>query len=117
TSRSGSYTRPVTRRPTRFAAVDRPKSWPRLRGGPRPERLDASLETLKGVGPQIQRKLAKLGLETVGDLLQHRPFRYEAAVPARPPARATRALRVRRPHLRPERRRGHRRLRARLPVE
>jgi ATP-dependent DNA helicase RecG len=35
------------------------------------------------VGPQVKRKLAKLGLETVQDLLEHRPRRYEAAVPER----------------------------------
>jgi ATP-dependent DNA helicase RecG len=73
----------VTRRPTGFAVLDRPESWPAPRGRPRPERLQAPLETLKGVGPQIRRKLARLGLETVGDLLEHRPFRYEAAVPER----------------------------------
>ncbi len=39
------------------------------------------METLPGVGPALAKKLAKLGLRTVGDLLEHRPRRYEAAVP------------------------------------
>src|SRR2546429_5307421 len=30
-------------------------------------------DTLPGVGPTVKRKLAKLGLETVRDLLEHRP--------------------------------------------
>lgn len=41
-------------------------------------RLDAttSLQFLKGVGPARARSLARLGLETVGDLLAHYPRRY-----------------------------------------
>jgi ATP-dependent DNA helicase RecG len=35
------------------------------------------------VGPQITRRLAKLGLRSVGDLLAHRPRRYEPAAPER----------------------------------
>jgi len=31
------------------------------------------------VGPAVTKKLAKLGLRTIGDLLAHRPHRYEAA--------------------------------------
>ena len=46
---------------------------------PRPERLEASVETLDGVGPTIARRLKRIGLETVGDLLWQRPRRYEAA--------------------------------------
>jgi ATP-dependent DNA helicase RecG len=63
--------------------VDREPDWARPRGFPRPQRLDASLETLRGVGPRVQRKLARLGLETVRDLLEHAPRRYEPAVPDR----------------------------------
>jgi ATP-dependent DNA helicase RecG len=44
---------------------------------PRPDRLELGLDTLPGVGPTIQRKLAKLGLTSVRDVLEHRPRRYE----------------------------------------
>jgi ATP-dependent DNA helicase RecG len=68
-----------TRRQTVFAGVDRPSTWPPTRGRPRPERLDGALETLPGVGAALKRKLARLGLETVRDVLEHRPRRYESA--------------------------------------
>ena len=55
--------------------------WPRPRAFPRPERLERGVESLAGVGPALTKKLAKLGLHTIGDLLSHRPFRYEAAAP------------------------------------
>ena len=71
----------VTRRQTVFAGLDRPPAWPATRGRPQPRRLEAALDTLPGVGPTLKRRLAKLGLETVRDLLEHRPRRYEAAVP------------------------------------
>jgi ATP-dependent DNA helicase RecG len=45
----------------------------------RPERLEAPLDSLPGVGQTMKRKLAGLGLVVVGDLLEHRPFRYESA--------------------------------------
>jgi ATP-dependent DNA helicase RecG len=61
--------------------VDPPRAWPRPRTAPRPERWAESVERLPGVGPTLRRKLAKLGLATVGDLFAHRPFRYEQAVP------------------------------------
>ena len=67
------------RRQTGFASLDQPRAWPATRGRPRPERLRAELDTLHGVGVTVKRKLAKLGLETIGDLLEHRPRRYEAA--------------------------------------
>jgi len=69
------------RRLTGFASLDQPPAWPATRGRPQPHRLDALLDTLPGVGPTVKRKLAKLGLETVRDLLEHRPRRYEAAAP------------------------------------
>ncbi len=50
---------------------------------PRFADLDRPLDVLPGVGPTVSRKLAKLGLRTVRDLLEHRPHRYEAAVPKR----------------------------------
>ncbi len=67
------------RRQTAFAGLDPPEVWPRLPRAPRPERLELGLDTLPGVGPTIQRKLAKLGLTTVRDVLEHRPRRYETA--------------------------------------
>ena len=70
-----------TRLPTGFASLDRPDSWPPPRGRARPERLLAGVETLPGVGPALKRKLAALGLRTVGDVLLHRPRRYEPAAP------------------------------------
>ena len=67
-------------RPTGFATVDRPEAWPRLRGAPRPERLEAPLDSLPGVGPRLAGRLRKLGLGTVGDLLEHRPRDYQRSV-------------------------------------
>jgi ATP-dependent DNA helicase RecG len=69
--------------PHGFAGVDRPRSWPPPRGRPRPEELERPLDSLKGVGPVIVKRLAKLGLRRIGDLLLHRPRRYESAVPER----------------------------------
>ena len=66
-----------------FAGAEPPAAWPRLRGTPRPERAEQAVSTLQGVGPAQEKKLAKLGLRTVRDLLEHRPHRYEAAVPER----------------------------------
>jgi ATP-dependent DNA helicase RecG len=67
-------------RPTGFASVDRPEVWPRLRGEPRSERLEAPLDSLPGIGPRIASRLRKLGLGTVRDLLEHRPRDYQRAV-------------------------------------
>src|SRR2546423_12778996 len=63
-----------------FAGADPPERWPPTRGRPRPEELDRSLDTLPGVGPSQRGKLAKLGLRTVRDLLEHRPRDYQQAV-------------------------------------
>ena len=41
------------------------------------------MASLSGVGPALEQKLAKLGLRRIRDLLEHRPHRYEAAVPER----------------------------------
>jgi ATP-dependent DNA helicase RecG len=68
-----------TRRQTVFAGLDQPGSWPRTPRAPRPDRLELGLETLPGVGATLRRKLASLGLETVRDVLEHRPRRYESA--------------------------------------
>jgi ATP-dependent DNA helicase RecG len=67
-------------RPTGFATVNRPATWPRLRGEPRPERLAAPLDSLQGIGPRIAGRLRKLGLVTVRDLLEHRPRDYQRSV-------------------------------------
>ncbi len=67
-------------RPTGFSSLDRPEVWPRLRGEPRPERLEAPLDSLPGIGPRIAGRLRKLGLDTVLDLLEHRPRDYQRAV-------------------------------------
>ena len=68
---------------TAFAGRDAPERWPRTRSAPRPELLGAAVETLHGVGPTLARRLARLGLSTVGDLLWQRPRRYEEPAPAR----------------------------------
>jgi ATP-dependent DNA helicase RecG len=73
----------VTRLPAGFAGVDPPSVWGPTRTTPRPEALRASVETLPGVGPAARTKLAGLGLVTVGDVLAHRPRRYEAPAPRR----------------------------------
>ncbi|MGB2952408.1 MAG: OB-fold nucleic acid binding domain-containing protein, partial [Gaiellaceae bacterium] len=69
----------MSRLPTVFAGLDRPEGWPRTRGI-RPAGLERSVETLAGVGPALRQKLAKLGLRTVRDLLEHRPRGYQRAV-------------------------------------
>ena len=66
--------------PVGFAGKD-DGEWPRPRAFPRPEALERPVDVLPGVGPSVKQKLAKLGLERVGDLLRHRPFRYEQPVP------------------------------------
>ena len=60
-----------------FGGVDTPASWPRPRSAPRPEQLARGVDLLPGVGPAVRARLAKLGLRSVGDLLGHRPRRYE----------------------------------------
>ena len=54
-----------------------------LPGTPRPERLELAIDVLPGVGPTVKKRLAKLGLKTVGDALTYRPHRYEPAAPER----------------------------------
>jgi ATP-dependent DNA helicase RecG len=53
------------------------------RARPRPERLDEGVRTLPGVGPALEKRLAKLGIRRVRDVLTHRPRRYEEPVPER----------------------------------
>jgi ATP-dependent DNA helicase RecG len=54
-----------------------------LPGTARPERLELPIDTLSGVGPTVKKRLAKLGLRTVGDALAYCPHRYEPAAPER----------------------------------
>jgi ATP-dependent DNA helicase RecG len=68
--------------PLGFAGADA-DGWPRLRSFPRAEALERPVDALPGVGPAVTKRLRKLGLETIGDLLTHRPFRYEEPVPER----------------------------------
>jgi len=94
-----------------FAGAEAPERWPPTRGRPRPEGLNRSLDTLPGVGPSQRGKLAKLGLRTVRDLLEHRPRDYQQAVGETPISNlfgeeeAVIAGEVRRVSIRPTRRR------------
>src|SRR6266536_1245677 len=94
-----------------FAGAEAPERWPPTRGRPRPEELNRSLDTLPGVGPSQRGKLAKLGLRTVRDLLEHRPRDYQQAVGETPISNlfgeeeAVIAGEVRRVSIRPTRRR------------
>ena len=45
-----------------------------LRSLPKPSLLDRPLDSLEGVGRATARTAARLGLETLGDLLEHLPF-------------------------------------------
>jgi ATP-dependent DNA helicase RecG len=69
----------ATRRQTAFAGLDPPGAWPPTPRALRPERLELGLDSLPGVAATTQRKLGRLGLSTVRDLLEHRPRRYETA--------------------------------------
>lgn len=67
---SGPATKPAASPPPA------PKSTAASPRPPEPAGLDAPLTSLPGVGPTLARHLARLGLERVGDLLWHLPFRY-----------------------------------------
>jgi ATP-dependent DNA helicase RecG len=69
----------AARRQTVFAGLDQPRAWPPTPRALRPERLALGLDTLPGVAATTQRKLGRLGLATVRDILEHRPRRYETA--------------------------------------
>ena len=69
----------ATRRQTVFAGLDQPGTWPPTPRALRPQRLELGLDSLPGVAATTQRKLGKLGLATVRDVLEHRPRRYETA--------------------------------------
>jgi ATP-dependent DNA helicase RecG len=65
--------------PVGFAGEEA-EGWRRPRTFPRAEELARAVDALPGVGPAVKKKLERLGLATVGDLLRHRPFRYEEPV-------------------------------------
>jgi ATP-dependent DNA helicase RecG len=69
----------ATRRQTVFAGLDPPGAWPPTPRALRPQRLELGLDSLPGVAATTQRKLGKLGLASVRDVLEHRPRRYETA--------------------------------------
>ena len=82
-----------------------------LRSAPRPSLLARPLTSLEGVGPVAAKQAAKLGIETVGDLLGHLPFDHRDYADARPVAElaigeeATIAVTVKDCRVRPTRRR------------
>ena len=76
-------TNAAVRLPAGFAGGDAQSAWPRPPSAPRPDRLAAPVETMASVGPAVRRRLARVGVEQVGDLLWQRPRRYEEPVPAK----------------------------------
>src|SRR5262249_56219287 len=95
-SRRDTRVRPVprtmtaARRQTVFAGLDPPGAWPPTPRALRPERLELGLESLPGVAATTKRKLDRLGLASVRDVLEHPPPRYataagEVPVPRLPP--------------------------------
>ena len=71
----------IARAQAGFAGSETPEHWPRPRSAPRTDRLECSIETLHGIGPTLARRLAKLGLVVVEDVIWQRPRRYEEAAP------------------------------------
>jgi ATP-dependent DNA helicase RecG len=78
---------------------------------PRPARLALPLTSMEGVGPAAARNAAKLGIESVGDLLDHLPFDHRDYEGTRTVSElaigeeATVSVRVRSCRVRPTRRR------------
>jgi ATP-dependent DNA helicase RecG len=68
-----------------FGGLEAPAAWPPPRGLGNPARLAEPLP----VPAAFAKALAKLGLRTVGDLLLHRPRRYESAAEEREIAQLT----------------------------
>ncbi len=48
----------------------------RLRAAPRPSRLSAPIQSLKGAGPKLSALAERIGISDVGDLLWHAPHGY-----------------------------------------
>ena len=42
-----------------------------------PQKLHLPVDSLAGVGPRVATQLARLSIESIGDLLWHLPLRYE----------------------------------------
>ena len=42
-----------------------------------PQKLHLPVDSLAGVGPRVAAQLARLSIESIGDLLWHLPLRYE----------------------------------------
>jgi ATP-dependent DNA helicase RecG len=62
--------------PVGFAGADA-DNWPRPPTFPRAEALERSVEVLAGVGPAVKKRLARLGLRTLGDLVEYPPRDYQ----------------------------------------
>ncbi len=67
-----------------FAGLEAPDRWARPAFSPRADLLDQPVGVLAGVGPAVAKRLGKLGLRTVRDVLLHRPRRYEEPLAATP---------------------------------
>ncbi len=52
-------------------------AWPRPRTFPRAEELERGVDVLPGVGPMVKKRLERLGLRTVGDLVGYKPRDYQ----------------------------------------
>jgi len=52
-------------------------AWPKPRTFPRAEELERGVDVLPGVGPTVKKRLERLGLRTVGDLVAYRPRDYQ----------------------------------------
>src|SRR3954470_19414079 len=69
----------MTRMHTGFTGLVHELPWPRPHVWARPERLELGVDTLPGIGRSLAKRLRTLGIDTVGDVLLHRPRRYESA--------------------------------------
>ena len=84
----------------------------RLLSAPRPARLDRPLTDLRGVGPKLAAAAERIGLRTLGDLIEHYPHDYGDRSSAteiadlRLDRQATVIVTVRTARLRPTRRRN-----------
>ncbi|HKJ35507.1 MAG TPA: ATP-dependent DNA helicase RecG [Solirubrobacterales bacterium] len=83
-----------------------------LRSARRGRRLAAELGSLRGIGPKLSEACARIGLETLSDLVEHAPHSYADRADATPIAQlpvgaeATVVAEVRSARVRPTRRRG-----------